>query len=129
MGGQLQKEALFRRGNKKEILMNVLPAIPGTHSPSPAMSRPKTDGKQEQHQPPAATFHHSPIPGDSEFRLGLINSSRPRPPTAGSVPPDVHSCSQTLAWIAILEHPRLLMLPSTQLKQRAVGNQELGGGS
>lgn len=51
MGGQLQKEALFRRGNKKEILMNVLPAIPGTHSPSPATSRPKTDGSKSSTSP------------------------------------------------------------------------------
>lgn len=47
VGDQLQKETLFQRGGKKktpERLMNVLPAILGTHSPSPATrSSPKTD--------------------------------------------------------------------------------------
>lgn len=78
---------------------------------------------------PSCRLSRFPPPrGDSEFRLGLINSSRPRPATAGAVPPDVHSCSQTLArsrYFRIYLHTP----PSSQLQAAAASeNQELGGG-
>lgn len=86
-------------------MTNVLPALLRTHSPSPATSSPKTDRGRSRtsSQLPPSSF--PAILGDSEFRLGLINSSRPRLPTVGSVPPDVHSCSQALVWSSYFRTP------------------------
>lgn len=101
---QLQKETMFQR-EKKTRVTNVLPALLRTHSPSPATSSPKTDRGRSRtsSQLPPSSF--PAILGDSEFRLGLINSSRPRLPTVGSVPPDVHSCSQALVWSSYFRTP------------------------
>lgn len=102
----------------------LLPAILRRHSPSPATSSPKTDrgrGSPSPQQPPSSL---PAILGDSEFRLGLVNNSRPRLPTAGSVPPDVHSCSQTLAWSSYFRihlptpsHAPLLPAPAGRLRK------------
>lgn len=95
-----------------------------TGSPSPAHKQSQNRQGQEQYQLLAAAFLSIPaILGDSEFRLGLVNSGRPRPPMAGSVPPDVHSCSQILARRSYFRIPPpsqapLLLAPAVEKGQR-----------
>lgn len=59
VGDQLQKETLFPR-KKRKAVMNVLPAILGTHRPSPATSSPKTE--REAGAAPAPSCHLPPFP-------------------------------------------------------------------
>lgn len=81
------------------------PFLGCTAPPSPAISGPKTDRGRSSTSAQLPPSSLPAILADSEFRLGLINSSRPRPLMAGSVPPDVHSCSQTLAWSSYFRIP------------------------